>query len=304
MGLLSFMTSEDRNTQMANGRSVFSHRMRLIILLATVAGLLGALSDFKLVAIPSAIVLVLLAPGIVLMMVIDPDRSLLRFETTFFWGLFGSFAIVILGGLLLNAVASLDRLTWLIYLCAVTLTLLAISQIRDTFNWKARKTESIVAPITIPIRIRATVIVAAALALALIVVSSKHSSSSIPATALGSVIGSVDSIAKCPTVDATSTIRFESKYMPAFSNYAVIALGTVSNDSDRALYNVTITWQVTYADLSTGTPTRSPVTGYSIPKGGRANWGAPAGGNDGQVPPTSVRILRVSGAPAGTLCSF
>jgi hypothetical protein len=102
-------------------------------------------------------------------------------------------------------------------------------------------------------------------------------------------------------VDANSTINFAVS-RATNGDYRVVALGTLTNNSTGALYGVTVTWVVTYADGTTGSPTSTVVSVGAIPAGGSAPWGEQATTGDGLVAPASVRITMISGSSTPASC--
>jgi hypothetical protein len=88
-------------------------------------------------------------------------------------------------------------------------------------------------------------------------------------------------------------------------DYVVSATGTVTNNGASPLVNVQITWVTTYSDLSVGLPTTTSIGGgVIVSKGDAASWTGLSSTNDGTVPPTGARIVRLSYNDGATTCAF
>jgi hypothetical protein len=95
----------------------------------------------------------------------------------------------------------------------------------------------------------------------------------------------------CPLAKATSTLTLAAS-READGNYHVTATGATVNESSRSLHHVVVTWQVTYANGSSGTTTATllPKQGAIAP-GATSRWSGPAAANDGPVKPTGIKVL-------------
>jgi hypothetical protein len=106
----------------------------------------------------------------------------------------------------------------------------------------------------------------------------------------------------CPAGLAKDTVTFTTTTDNS-GDIHVTATGSAHNDFSQPLHNVRVSWVTTYADLSTSVPTTTSVlNGGTIAKGGSATWSASAATNDGQVPPTGVKVVGVSASHAAGVC--
>jgi hypothetical protein len=106
----------------------------------------------------------------------------------------------------------------------------------------------------------------------------------------------------CPAGLAKDPISYTTS-KDSSGDIHVTATGTARNDFSEPLHSVVVRWVVMYADLSTSAPTTTSVVGGgTIAKGGSASWSAAAAANDGQVPPSGVKVVGVSAAHAAGVC--
>jgi hypothetical protein len=114
-------------------------------------------------------------------------------------------------------------------------------------------------------------------------------------TAFTVVHGTETKAPVCPVANATSVITFET-HRDGQGDYGVTARGVVHNRASKVLQNPEVSWVVYYADLSRSEATVTPV--HAIAAKGTAQWAGRAATNDGQVPPTRVKIVGItSGGP-------
>jgi hypothetical protein len=99
----------------------------------------------------------------------------------------------------------------------------------------------------------------------------------------------------CPVANATSVITFDT-HRNGQGDYEVTAGGVLHNRAGKVLHNPEVSWVVYYADLSRSEATVTPV--HAIAARATAQWAGLAATNDGQVPPTRVKIVGItSGGP-------
>jgi hypothetical protein len=136
------------------------------------------------------------------------------------------------------------------------------------------------------------VAVAAVLVVALVVIAIAAKGSPKKATPPASATSASTSTSCQPGVVNTPTLYRSTQ--DAHGDYHVAAAGQVTNHSSVTLHHVVLEWVVTYADLTTSVPTKVAIAGGTIPTGGTVTWTAAASTNDGQVPPTGVRVTEVT----------
>jgi hypothetical protein len=266
--------------------------------------LIAASSHVTAIATIAAIPLVLILPGVALVIVVDPEKELLSGAERYFWAGVASVGITVIGGLILNATTSLDRPSWIVILAGITGVALVVGWIRSDVRLPhsdaAQDPTGIRRSGLYPRWIFAGVGI---VVLGFVVIGNAHQRSSISSnthktaattTTTPTTSKTVAVTAQCEAIDATSTIGFVAN-KAGNGTYKVLALGTSTSDSSTTLNNVVVTWNVTYADRSTGAPTSTLVHGSSLAPGASAPWGEQATTSDGQVPPTGVEITQISG---------
>ena len=282
--------------------SEFRRKLLILSVLTTICCLFGLLVRNPAVGVLTAVPLILYLPGASLLMAIDVESNVFGNEMLGLWTVGGSIVVVVLGGLFLNLIGGLDRLSWLIYLVAVTAAFVIVALIRDSrLNGNTRTTDNRILKMPAhTVRLAATI--GAILLLGLIVTGSKYKADRIVLHPSAGENFTADSIKDCSAVHATSTIHFTVS-RDSLGDFSILALGTVTNHSSLPLHYVVVTWVVTYADETVGIATKSPVTDWVISPLGTGNWGSVASFDDGSVPPTGVRIIKIIGSTGSAICN-
>jgi hypothetical protein len=276
-------------------------------LITAAFALIAASSDNTIISAIAAIPLVLVLPGLALITAADPDRSLLGGAERYFWSGVLSIGCAVLGGLILNAATSLDRPSWIVLLAGLTGAALVVGFVRAGVRLpRTNEVREAAATRQTGLRQRGVLIGVGVAVLAFIVVGNALQSRSVSAkthksvSALPTTTTTSTAIlaSQCDPIDATSTIRFAVNQVSG--TYFVVALGNATNQSAAAMNSVVVTWNVTYADRTTGAPTSTRVRGSVLAPGESAPWGELATTNDGHVPPTGVEVTQISGTKVGS----
>jgi hypothetical protein len=271
--------------------------------------LIAASSNNTIISAIASIPLVLVLPGLAILTAADPDQSILSGVERYFWSGVLSIGFAVLGGLILNVTTSLDRPSWIVLLAGITGAALVVAFVRARLRLPSSEEVGDTATTRqYGLRQRGVLVAVGIAVLAFIVVGNFHQSRSVSANA-HKVVAAVPTTtsttnaaivaSQCEPIDATSTIGFVVNRDSA-GTYYVVALGSATNQSSDPMKSVVVTWNVTYADRSTGAPTSTQVRGSLLAPGRSAPWGELATTNDGQVPPTGVEVTQISGTNEGT----
>ena len=109
----------------------FTNRMLFTGALTILCGLIAALAHSTFFALIGTLPLVFILPGLGVLQAVDPRDRMMNLRSRAFWAVAGSLAIDVLGGLLLNEIASLDRRSWAIFLVIVAGGGLTVGLIRN-----------------------------------------------------------------------------------------------------------------------------------------------------------------------------